>query len=89
MDAYLPWISAGFGLVGAVIGASASIITVWIQSRVQDRRAALNQTAQLTLADYTLRMEMAPDGFEPFKVRFSISIGEDGKAYVHLLGTGN
>ena len=71
MDAYLPWISAGFGLVGAVIGASASIITVWIQSRVQDRRAALNQTAQLTLADYTLRMEMAPDGFEPFKVRFS------------------
>jgi hypothetical protein len=58
----LPLITAASGLIGAVIGAAASIAVVWIQTSKQDRRAALTQAAELALADYKTRMENAPQG---------------------------
>jgi hypothetical protein len=59
---YIALVAGGFGLVGALIGAASSVLTVWIQAKTQDRRAALAQAAELALADYKLRMENAPAG---------------------------
>lgn len=53
---YIPLVS---GLVGALIGAAASIITVWIQSETLDRREKLRHAAELALEDYKLHLDLA------------------------------
>jgi hypothetical protein len=62
MSDYLPWLSGAFGLIGAVIGAAASFGAILIQSKMQDRRAAIRHAAELGLADYKLRMQIALPG---------------------------
>ena len=59
---YLPWIAGAFGLIGALIGAAASVMTVYFQTKIQDRRALLRHAAELAQADYELRVEKAPPG---------------------------
>jgi hypothetical protein len=63
-ESYLPWISGAFGLIGAVIGgvigAAASFGGIFIQSKIQDRRAAVRLAARLALDDYKLRRETSP-----------------------------
>src|SRR5262245_22837462 len=48
-QAYLPLIS---GLVGAVIGSASSIITMYIQTRVRDRRERLEQVSRLAIESW-------------------------------------
>jgi len=55
-DIYIPLFSA---LVGALIGAMASIITMWAQARIQDRREKIRHAADLALEDYKLQIDMA------------------------------
>jgi len=67
------------GLVGAIIGASASIATVWIQGKVQDRRERLKLVTELALEDYKIRLQHGKPGtkivpvslFIDFHVRLS------------------
>lgn len=47
------------GLVGAVVGAGASILTVVVQSRIQDRRERVRQSVDLALEDYKIQLELA------------------------------
>jgi len=61
-SADLPWITGAFGLIGALIGAGASFGAIYIQSWIQDRRAAVRLAAELALEDYKLRMQAAPPG---------------------------
>ena len=55
--ACLAWTTGAFGLLGALIGAGASIAAIWIQSRTQDRRERLRHAAELAFEDYKLRTE--------------------------------
>ncbi len=55
-DVYVPLLSA---LVGALIGATASVLTVWVQARIGDRRERLRHVADLAQQDYRLRLELA------------------------------
>ena len=50
------------GLAGALIGASASIATVWIQGMVQDRRERLRLVTELALEDYKIQLKHAAPG---------------------------
>jgi hypothetical protein len=55
-----PALQAGLiGLVGALIGASASITVVYIQSKIKDRRDRLQQATDLALAEFKMRLETA------------------------------
>lgn len=47
------------GLLGAIIGAGASIITVWLQTRAQMSRERLRLVMELALEDYKLNIEVA------------------------------
>lgn len=64
-DVYIPLIS---GFVGALIGALASIITVWLQAKTSDRRERLRHAADLALADYRLQLELANKSGQKFAV---------------------
>ena len=33
-ESYLPWITGAFGLIGALIGAGASVLTIYYQLRI-------------------------------------------------------
>lgn len=55
-EIYIPLAS---GFVGALIGALASIITMLIQAKTQDRRERLRHAADLALEDYKLQLELA------------------------------
>jgi hypothetical protein len=47
------------GLVGALIGAGASVATVWIQSSNHAKRDRLRLVMELSLEDYKHHLEMA------------------------------
>lgn len=47
------------GLLGAVIGAAASIGTVVVQSKIQDRRERTRQAVDLALEDYKIQLELS------------------------------
>lgn len=47
------------GLIGAIIGASASIITVVVQARIQDRRERVRQATSLAIEDYKIQLEIS------------------------------
>ncbi len=59
---YLPWITGAFGLIGALIGAGASVLTIYYQLKIQDRRALLRHAVELAQSDYKYRVEHAPPG---------------------------
>ena len=69
-EAYLPWMSGAFALIGALIGAAGTTLTVYFQNKVQDRRDLLRHAADLARADYEFRVENAPPGtqFLPLSV---------------------
>ena len=69
-NSYLPWITGAFGLLGALIGAGASVLTIYFQLKIQDRRALLRQATELAQSDYRYRVEHAPPGtpFPPIAV---------------------
>jgi len=46
------------GLLGAVIGATASIATVWIQGRFQERRDRMRLVMELALEEYKSKIEL-------------------------------
>jgi hypothetical protein len=47
------------GLGGALIGAAASIVTTWVQAKVQNKRERLSFITNLALQDYKLSIELA------------------------------
>jgi len=69
-ESYLPWLSGAFALIGALIGTAGSVMIIYFQTKIQDRRALLRHAAEMAQADYRLRMEQAPPGtkFPPISV---------------------
>jgi hypothetical protein len=55
-DVYLPLAA---GLIGALIGAGASIATTYVQARTGGKRAKILQATNIALEDYKLRLEAA------------------------------
>lgn len=53
MNVYVPLVSA---LVGALIGAAASVVTVIVQSHYQNRRELVKQAASMALEDWKTRL---------------------------------
>jgi hypothetical protein len=51
--------SAIAALVGAAIGSMSSIATIYIQSKIRDRRDKLKQAYDLALEDYKIQIESA------------------------------
>ena len=62
---YLPLIS---GLVGALIGAAASIGAVWVQAKTQDRREKLRHATELALEDYKFQLDQGNESGQSFSV---------------------
>ncbi|HUN54062.1 MAG TPA: hypothetical protein VMU29_02785 [Smithella sp.] len=56
MENYIPLIS---GLIGALIGATASIVTIIVQSRLQDKRERIKMAAQIAMDDVKTNVEIA------------------------------
>ena len=54
-------------LLGAIIGAGASIATVWIQSRQQATRDRARLAADLAMHDYTTLLDLAKSSGKPFQ----------------------
>ncbi len=46
-------------LVGALIGAGASVITVWIQAASQAKRERIRLVTEIAMADYKHNVELA------------------------------
>lgn len=55
-DVYLPLAA---GLIGALIGAGASIATTYVQARSEVKRAKILQATNIALEDYKLRLDVA------------------------------
>lgn len=55
-DVYLPLAA---GLIGALIGAGASIATTYVQARTEGKRAKILQATNIALEDYKLRLDAA------------------------------
>jgi hypothetical protein len=53
---YVPLFS---GFVGAIIGALATIATVWIQLHYQSRRELLHQAAQMAMDEFKVQIDVA------------------------------
>jgi hypothetical protein len=53
------------GFVGALIGSISSIITIVVQSRAKDRRDRSKQVTDLSLAEFSMRLELAKSGRGP------------------------
>jgi hypothetical protein len=71
-EVYLPLISA---LLGAVIGSASSIVTMYIQTRVRDRRERLEQASRMAIETYKAQIEIArlsqrPMAFMPLVAHF-------------------
>ena len=56
MENYIPILS---GLIGALIGATASIATMIVQSRSQNKRERIKMAAQIAMEDVKMSMEIA------------------------------
>jgi hypothetical protein len=53
-----PYLSLVSGLVGALIGAAASITGIWVQSRSQAKRDRTKEALALALEDWKMRLEL-------------------------------
>jgi len=56
VENFIPVIS---GLVGALIGASASVVTMIIQSRIHDKRERMRLIKELAIHDFEKSFEIA------------------------------
>jgi hypothetical protein len=54
------------GVIGAFIGAGASILTIWIQTRSQANRDRMRLVMELALEDYKQTIELARATGRPF-----------------------
>jgi hypothetical protein len=79
MEAYIPLIT---GFIGALIGAAASIATVWVQARIADRRARYQQAVEMGMQEWSGHMAAAaasmkgkPSGVFPPAVYFQTNAG--------------
>lgn len=61
-NVYVPLLSA-FG--GAIIGSAATVSTVHLQLRSQDRRERVRQATSLALEEFKLRLDLAKTGKGP------------------------
>jgi hypothetical protein len=46
-ESYLPWLSGAFALIGALIGTAGSVMIIYFQTKIQDRRALLRHAAEM------------------------------------------
>lgn len=60
------WIPLIMGLLGALIGASASIITIYIQMKMQEKKEIIRLTCDLAIEDYKLSLNLHKDSGKPF-----------------------
>jgi hypothetical protein len=60
------WVPLAAALGGALIGASASIITVYLQARISDRRARAQAVLSVALEHYKNKQELAKLSGQPF-----------------------
>jgi hypothetical protein len=72
-EVYLPLVSA---LLGAIIGAASSVVTIYIQTRVRDRRERLEQASRMAIETYRGQIEIArlsqrPTTFMPLVSHFA------------------
>jgi len=65
MENLIPVIS---GLVGALIGASASVVTMIIQSRIHDKRERMRLVKELAIHDYEKQYEIGKASGRGFNV---------------------
>lgn len=56
------------GMAGAVIGASASIITVIVQAKIQDRRERHKHMLDLAIEDYKLQLDLTKQAGGPREI---------------------
>jgi hypothetical protein len=56
------------GIIGAIIGAGASIITMYLQNKAQNKRDKMKLVAQLGLEDFKLSFELAKSLGRPFEM---------------------
>jgi hypothetical protein len=56
MENYIPLIS---GLIGTLIGATASIVTIIVQSRIQEKRERIKMATQMAMDDIKTNVEIA------------------------------
>ena len=54
------------GLLGALIGAGASLATVWIQSNSQAKRDRMRLVIELALEDYKSRLDFGKSSGRPY-----------------------
>jgi len=56
------WVPLISGLVGAILGAAASIGTVLVQASIESRRERIRQATQLALEDYKFQIQLKNPG---------------------------
>ena len=62
MEIYLPLVT---GLIGAIIGAASSVITIVIQTRIADKRERVKMITELALQDQKNGLEVAIQSGKP------------------------
>jgi hypothetical protein len=68
------------GLIGALLGAGASIITTYIQNNAQSKRERIKIVSQLAMDDYKLSIERAKDRAKADATKINIA---PAVCYVH------
>jgi hypothetical protein len=62
------WLPAVSALLGALIGALASVATIWIQARIGDRRARAKLVYDSASADFNRRIALLDKAEKPYDV---------------------
>src|SRR5262249_38156874 len=84
-EGYLPLISA---LIGAVIGSASSIVTMYIQTKVRDRRERLEQASRMAIEAYKGQIEIARLSQRPMAFMPLVSLFAYHWDLVQLLDSG-
>ena len=65
MKEYLPIIT---GFLGAIIGAAASVVTIYLQNSAQNKRDRIKLASELAIEDFKLALKMAETSGKPHTV---------------------
>ena len=91
------YIAAIFGLVGALIGSMASVVTMLIQSKIKDRRDRMQQVTSLAIEHYKVALEdtrkrgggvLPPSAFASYYLQF-VELMESGRLNAETLSALN